>query len=121
MGSGVNIRYEPFKELVIMEAAKFSTPDDLARFAAIVAGGKPSGVYWADGIAFIYFPLTATTEAAAKELIEHRRVYWTFVGYAQLPKYQAQIETKEKIIVPVIDMMPNPFFKRVAGWLKQHL
>jgi len=119
MSGGVNIRYEPFKELVVMEATRFSTHDELARFAAIVAGGKPSGVYWADGVAFIYFPLTASTDAAAKELIEHRRVYWTFVGYALMPKYQSQIETKEKIIVPVIDMSPNSFFRKVAEWLKQ--
>jgi len=116
----VNIRYEPFKELVIMEVTKFSTHYELARFAAIVAGGKPSGVYWADGVAFLYFPLTASTDAAAKELIDHRRVYWTFVGYALMPKYQTQIETKEKIIVPVINMSPNSFFQKVAGWLKQH-
>jgi len=119
MSEGVNIRYEPFRELIVMEVTKFSTCYELARFAAIVAGGKPSGVYWAEGVAFLYFPLTASTDTAAKELIDHRRVYWTFVGYALMPKYQTQIETKEKIIVPVINMSSNLFFKKVAEWLKQ--
>ncbi|RLI19821.1 hypothetical protein DRO45_04735, partial [Candidatus Bathyarchaeota archaeon] len=69
--------------------------------------------------AFLYFPLTATTEISTKELIENKRVYWTFVGYALLPKYQRIIETKEKIMVPVIDMSSNPMFRKVANWLKE--
>ncbi|MCD6431096.1 hypothetical protein CW693_00545 [Candidatus Bathyarchaeota archaeon] len=115
----VHIRYEPFREIVIMERNLFSTADDLARFASIIAGGKTAGLYWAEGVAFLYFPLTATTEISTKELIENKRVYWTFVGYALLPKYQRIIETKEKIMVPVIDMSSNPMFRKVANWLKE--
>jgi hypothetical protein len=117
--SEVDVKFEPFKEIVIMERNFFSTPDEIARFTSIVAGGKPAGLYWAEGVVFLYFPLPASTEAAAKELIENGRVYWTFVGYALMPKYQSTIETKEKIIVPVIDMSSNPMFKKVASWLKE--
>jgi hypothetical protein len=117
--SEVDVKYEPFKEIVIMERNFFSTPDEIARFTSIVAGGKPAGLYWAEGVVFLYFPLPASTEAAAKELIENGRVYWTFVGYAFMPKYQSTIETKEKIIVPVIDMSSNPMFRKVASWLKE--
>jgi hypothetical protein len=67
---------------------------------------------------FLYFPLPASTETAAKALVESRRVYWTFVGYALMPKYQPIIETKEKIMVPIIDMSSNKMFQRVADWLK---
>lgn len=118
-GSDVEIRFESFKEIVVMERNFFLTPDDVARFISLIAGGKPAGLYWADGVVFLYFPLPASTETTAKELIENKRVYWTFVGYSLMPKYQATIETKEKIIVPVIDMSSNPMFKRVAGWLKE--
>ncbi|MEM3626799.1 MAG: hypothetical protein QXZ25_02110 [Candidatus Bathyarchaeia archaeon] len=118
--SEVVVRFEPFKEIVVMECNFFSTPDDIARFTSVIAGGKPAGLYWAEGVVFLYFPLPASTEAAAKELIENNRVYWTFVGYAFLPKYQSTIETKEKIIVPVIDMSSNPIFRKVANWLKEH-
>jgi len=113
------VKFEPFKEIVIMEHNFFSSPDDLARFTSVIAGGKLAGVYWADGVAFLYFPLPVSTETAAKELVENKRVYWTFVGYALLPKYQSTIETKEKIIVPVIDMSANPMFRKVAGYLKE--
>jgi len=115
----VDVKYEPFKEIVIMERNFFSTPDDIARFTSVIAGGKLAGLYWAEGIVFLYFPLPASTETAAKELIEDKRVYWTFVGYSLMPKYQPTIETKEKMIVPVIDMSSNPMFRKVASWLKE--
>ena len=115
----VDVRYEPFKEIVVMQRNLFSSPDFMARFASIIAGGKTAGLYWAEGVVFLYFPLPASTETAAKALVESRRVYWTFVGYALMPKYQPIIETKEKIMVPVIDMSSNPMFRKVANWLKE--
>jgi hypothetical protein len=117
--SQLEIRYEPFKEIVIMEQTQFPTPEDLARFTNIVAGGKTAGVYWAHGIAFIYFPLSINTETAAKELVEKGRVYWAFLSYTSMSTYKPLIETKEKIIVPVLDMSTNPLFQRVADWLKE--
>ncbi|MDH5375814.1 MAG: hypothetical protein OEZ21_07650 [Candidatus Bathyarchaeota archaeon] len=115
----VDVRYEPFKEIVVMQRNLFSSPDYMARFASIIAGGKTAGLYWTEGVVFLYFPLPASTETAAKALVESRRVYWTFVGYALMPKYQPIIETKEKIMVPVIDMSSNPMFRKVANWLKE--
>jgi len=115
----VDVRYEPFKEIVVMQRNLFSSPDYMARFASIIAGGKTAGLYWAEGVVFLYFPLPASTETAAKALVESRRVYWTFVGYALMPKYQPIIETKEKIMVPVIDISSNPMFRKVANWLKE--
>jgi len=115
----VDVKYEPFKEIVVMQRSLFSSPDYMARFASIIAGGKTAGLYWAEGVVFLYFPLPASTETAAKALVESRRVYWTFVGYALMPKYQPIIETKEKIMVPVIDMSSNPMSRKVANWLKE--
>ncbi len=118
MESETVIKYKPFKEIVIMECNRFSTPDDLARFANIATGGKLTGIYWAEGVAFIYYPLPASTEIAAKALIEEKKVYWAFVNYALMPEHRPTIETKERIIVPVIDMSTSPLFQKVAKWLK---
>jgi hypothetical protein len=52
-------------------------------------------------------------------LVEHGRVYWTFLGYSLMPKYQSIIETREKMIVPVVDMSTNKLMKKVATWLKE--
>jgi hypothetical protein len=117
--SGVTVKYEPFKEIIIMERTPFSTPERLARFTSVIAGGKLAGVYWAEGMVFLYFPLPASTTVVAKALIETGKVYWTFVGYAQMPNYAPTIETKEKMIVPVIDISSDSTLTKVAQWLKE--
>jgi hypothetical protein len=117
--SEVSVKYEPFKEIVIMERTFFPTPEDLARFTGVIAGGKLAGLYWVDGVVFLYFPLPASTTAVAKALIETGKVYWTFVGYSHMTKYTPTIETKEKMIVPVIDISSDPILTKVAKWLKQ--
>jgi len=117
--STVEVKYEPIREIVILQRHLFASPEDLARFASVVAGGKTPGLYWAEEVVFLYFLLPASTEKAAKALVEEGRVYWTLVGYALMPRYQAVIETKEKIIVPVIDLSSDPVIRKVAGWLRQ--
>jgi hypothetical protein len=118
-GSEVTVKFEPFTEIVVMERDFFPTSDDIARFASIIAGGKTAGLYWAEGVVFLYFPIPASTETVAKELVQNKRVYWAFVGHSLMPKYQPIIETKEKMIVPVVDMSSNPLIKKVALWLKE--
>ena len=115
----VKVTYEPFKEIVILEKTRFSTPDEIARFTSVIAGGKLAGLYWVDGVVFLYFPLPASTAAVAKMLLDFGKVYWTFVGYALMPKYEPVIETKEKMIVPVVDISADPVLKKVAQWLKE--
>ena len=115
----VAVSYCPFKQIVIMEKTFFNTPEDIARFTSVIAGGKLAGLYWVEGVVFLYFPLPASTTAVAKELLENGKVYWTFVGYALMPKYAPIIETKEKMIVPVVDISSDPILKKVAEWLKE--
>ena len=117
--NGVTVKYEPFREIVVMERTMFSSPEDIARFTSVIAGGKLAGLYWAEGVVFLYFPLPASTAAVAKALIESGKVYWTFVGYALMPKYALTIETKEKMIVPVVDISANHMLQKVAQWLKE--
>lgn len=114
----ISIRYEPFKEIIVMNYVKFPSVDDLVRFANISAGGKTVGVYWANGVVFIYYPLSGTN-TVAKSIMEERKAYWTFVGFALMPEYKSIVETREKIIAPVIDMSGSPVFQRVAEWLKK--
>ncbi|HDD69939.1 MAG TPA: hypothetical protein ENG19_02300, partial [Candidatus Bathyarchaeota archaeon] len=59
--SEVAVKFESFKEIVIMERNFFSSPEDLARFTSVVAGGKLAGLYWAEGVVFLYFPLPVST------------------------------------------------------------
>jgi hypothetical protein len=113
------IKYEPFKEIVVMEKTRFSSAEELARFTSVIAGGKLAGLYWVDGIVFLYFPLNASTTVVAKELLDNGKVFWTYLGYALMPKYQQVIETKEKMIVPVVDISSDEILRKVAVWLKE--
>jgi ABC-type enterochelin transport system permease subunit len=115
----VAVSYEPFQEIVIMEKTRFNSPEEIARFTSVIAGGKLAGLYWVDGVVFLYFPLTASTAIVAKELLEKHKVYWTFVGFAMMPKYMQIIETKEKMIVPVVEITSDPILRSVAHWLKE--
>jgi hypothetical protein len=115
----VTIKYEPFKEIVIMEKTRFPTAEDMARFTSVIAGGKLAGLYWAEGVVFLYFPLPPSNAAVARMLVENGKVFWTFVGYALMPRFLPTIETKEKMIVPVIDISTNPLLNHVAKWLKE--
>ncbi len=115
----VSITYEPFKHIVVMEKTFFNTPEDIARFTSVIAGGKLAGLYWVEGVVFLYFPLPASTAVVAKELLENGKVYWSFVGYSLMPKYAPIIETKEKMIIPVVDISSDPVLKKVALWLKE--
>ena len=102
-----------------MEKTLFNTPEEIARFTSVIAGGKLAGLYWVDGVVFLYFPLTASTAIVAKELLEKHKVYWTFVGYAMMPKYQQIIETKEKMIVPVVEITSDPILKVGCSLVKR--
>jgi len=115
----VVISYEPFKQVVIMEYMRFKSPDELARFLNVAAGGKQTGFYWANGVAFFYYPLSSNTELATKALVEEKKVYWAFVGFATMPEYRSIIETKEKIMMPVIDLSSSPLFLKASQWLKE--
>ena len=65
----VSISYSPFKEIIVMEKTFFNTPEDIARFTSVIAGGKLAGLYWVEGVVFLYFPLPASTTAVARELL----------------------------------------------------
>jgi len=112
------IRYDPFKEIIVMDYVKFSTVEDLVRFVNFTTGGRTVGLYWANGVALIYYPLSAS-EIAAKSIVEEKKAYWTFVGFTIMPQYQPTVETREKIISPIINMSGSPVLQKVAEWLKQ--
>lgn len=119
--NGVSVSYEPFKEIVTFNKTRFNTAEDLARFTALVTGGKAVGLYWVDGVVFLYFPLNASNTIVVKDLLERGRIYWTFLGFAPMPKYAPTIETKERMIVAVMDLSSDPTLRGVAEWIKTQL
>jgi hypothetical protein len=41
------------------------------------------------------------------------------VGFAAMPDYRPIIETKEKIMMPVVDLSSSPLFLTATQWLKE--
>ena len=117
--SSPSVRLEPVKELVIKEVLFFDSVEELARFANIAAGGRPTGIYWANGVAFLYYPLPLTTKLTVSELIKEGRLYWALVCFSPMPQYERVVETKEKIMVPVMDVSSCSMFRAVAEKLKE--
>jgi len=117
--SSPSVRLEPVRELVIKEVLFFDSVEELARFANIAAGGRPTGIYWANGVAFLYYPLPLTTKLTVSKLIEEGRLYWALVCFSPMPRYERIVETKEKIMVPVMDVSSCPMFRAVAEKLKE--
>jgi len=114
----LKIRYEPLKEIVVLDYVRFPSVEDLVRFTNVVAGGKAVGIYWTNGIAFIYYPLSPR-EAVVKSVIEEKKAYWAFLAFAIMPEYQKTVETREKIIAPILDVSSSPLYRKVTEWLKQ--
>ncbi|MCL2134082.1 MAG: hypothetical protein FWH37_00765 [Candidatus Bathyarchaeota archaeon] len=117
----ITVSYEPFQEIAILEKNHFCSPEELARFTSVITGGKLIGLYWVDGVIFLYFPISASTSVFAKELLEKRKIYWSYLGYAVMPKFAPVLETKEKMIVPVVDVSSDLLLKNVAKWIKQQI
>jgi len=118
-GPSPEVRIELVRELVIKEVLFFSAVDELAKFANIAAGGRPTGIYWAEGVAFLYYPLPLNTRLTAKELIKEGRLYWALVCFALMPEYQRVVETREKLMVPVIDVSSSALFRAAAEKLRE--
>lgn len=112
----VKILEKELEEIVIMGRNRFQSPEDLARFVALEGRGKQP-LYWASGVAFIYSPLPMS-KMTIVDLIKKRRVYWAYLHYSIMPEYQPIIETKEKLIVPILDFSMSANFRKVGEWLK---
>ncbi|MCL1976884.1 MAG: hypothetical protein FWG55_02070 [Candidatus Bathyarchaeota archaeon] len=115
----MSVAYTPYKQIIIFEKTFFNTYEDLARFVTLATIGRAPVIQWVNGVAFIHVPLPVSITNVAKELIENGKQYWLFVGYTLMPTYAKVIETKEKLIVPVIDVSSNEVLNQVTNWLKE--
>ena len=114
----VEVKYEPFKELIIKDYTRQPSPEKLAALIApsIAAGGQ---VYlqWAEGI--VYAASTVPPDTQYEELLEGK-VVWLNVTFASMPKFTPTIRSSG-IDIPVIDASESELGVAAARWLKAHL
>ena len=111
----IEVKYEPFKELVIKSYTYEANPEKLAELAAYaIAAGQPGYLQWAEGILFV--PAAVDPETQYEELLQDK-VVWLGVTFALMPEYQSMIRV-HSIEVPVLDVSNGDVVLVGARWLK---
>lgn len=110
----VDVRYEPFREIIILSRARYSV-EDFIRTIGLVSG---SGVVqWAEGLVFTHHVLP-WGETTIKEAV-NGRLYWSHVTYAELPTYKPVLESKDgRIKLAVVDASYDETMKEAVKRLK---
>lgn len=115
----VKITHDPIKEIVIKEYVRFEKVEELIYiFAQLRASGAPVSLNWANGLVFVYSPLTPENDLVLKAFLEGK-IYWTNVSFAEMPNYKPLVETKERVQVPIINASSSSIIVQVMEWLKQ--
>jgi hypothetical protein len=114
----VEVRYEPYKELIIKDYKYEPTSEKLASLVApMIAAGAQAYLQWADGV--VYAATSAPPDAQYEDLLEGK-VVWLAVVFAPMPKFGQMIRTSG-IEVPVLDVSENELSLAAARWLKTRM
>jgi len=114
----MKIRYNPAKELIILEMVEF-TLEEMAKTSAMIQDtGRPIILNWAEGIVFYHTPLPFNTKELLKER-KNGRIYWASVMYAEMPNYVPTLKIGPRDI-PVV-ATPNQLLIEVARWIKENM
>ncbi|MDG6987700.1 MAG: hypothetical protein JRN21_00035 [Nitrososphaerota archaeon] len=114
----IEVKYEPFKELVIKDHTYEPNAEKLASLVApAIAVGAQAYLQWADGV--VYVPSTAPPDVQYDELLEGK-VIWLGVTFAPMPKFASLIKVGG-IEVPVIDVSKSELSVAAAKWLKNQM
>ncbi|RLI34735.1 hypothetical protein DRO55_06115 [Candidatus Bathyarchaeota archaeon] len=113
----VEIVYRPVKQVVIMDYFQFSMDTLTQMFARIIHSGLPVMAQWAEGVLFVYFPLTPDTDHLVENYMKGK-IFWSSVNFALMPKYAPSIKVAG-LEIPVIDVSKHPVLSEAARWLKQ--
>jgi len=113
----IKIIYHPPKEIVILDYFQFSKDNLNQMFARVIHSGLPVVAYWAEGVLFIYFPLTPDTNDLMDNYLRGR-IYWSSVHFALMPKYSPSIKVSG-LEIPVVDVSAHPVMRETAKWLRE--
>lgn len=102
----IEVKYEPYKELIIKDHTYEPSAEKLASMIApAIAGGARAYLQWAEGV--VYAPSTAPPDVQYDELLEGK-IIWLGVTFAPMPKFSPVLREGE-IEVPVVDSSKSEF------------
>jgi hypothetical protein len=111
-----NVTYEPRKQVIIHECARYDSPEQLIRTLFLAAApGARIVIYWVEGVALSFSGFTHT-DSIVKELIEGK-VHWNSVSFAPMANYQEQVIV-DQLTCKLIDVSNNPTFKAIGKFLR---
>jgi hypothetical protein len=117
----MKIIYEPFKEIVVKDFAKFEKINDLLYMSAqLRAVGEPVALNWAEGVVFIHVPMVLDTDKLIEEFLKGR-LYYAGVNFSLMDKYNPLLVYKSQqgeISVPIINVNSSKILSKLAKWLK---
>jgi len=113
------VRYEPRKEVIIHEYAKYDSPEDFisASIKGLPPGSVLTALRWVDGVLLSFRSLPINT-ITTKELIEGR-LHWDYVSFAPMPEYRDQIVADTGITLVITNVSNNPVFTQIAEFIKK--
>jgi hypothetical protein len=114
----IEVRYEPRKEVIIHEYAKYDSSEDLidASVKGLPPGTVITALSWVDEV-LLSFNALPINQIITEELLKGR-LHWDHVSFAPMPKYKDQIVTAKGITVSVRDVSNNPVFQAIAKFIK---
>lgn len=114
----VEVKYEPYKELVIKDYKYEPSAEKLASLVApMIAAGGQAYLQWADGIVFA--PNSASADEQYEDLLEGK-VVWLAVVFAPMAKFSSVIRANG-IEVPIINATENELSRAAVEWLKTRI
>lgn len=113
----VKLTTKGVEEIVVLDEVKYESANEL--FEDISLGRPPGEIVlnWAEGVVFIHESIPLSNETALKEWIDKNRIYWLYIWYAPMEKYEDVI-VKGNVTIK-IRKVKTPILIEVAKELKK--
>jgi len=113
----VEIRYEPFKEIVIRNLHQFESPEAMGRYLVGISGGGLPPIKWLHGIGFLEFWLLG--DGGNKMMVKGKRRLIEHLYFVKMPLYSKTVK------VDGVDLQVLPAGNaqdiEIVHWLKNQM
>ena len=114
----VEIIHKPLKRIVVREAIRYDTPQQLVNaLAFILKMGQPIILTWADGVVFVSQPIPPPE---LPEEYVRGEVYIASISYAPMTDYNNTVKSGN-VEMAVLDVSRSPLSQELARFLKAKL
>ncbi|MCJ7631197.1 hypothetical protein MUP77_02170 [Candidatus Bathyarchaeota archaeon] len=114
----MQIRLEPWKEIIFHDAQQLSTKELLHLQAmSIELAQAVTPLTWADGVLYSTTPMLDSEELCLEQM--DGKVHFSSIFFSFMPTYMESVRSG-RIDIPVLDLSYNTIAKAVASWVKEN-